>query len=422
MNQPGRRVVQSPTSDLGTATWMPAFDGLRAIAATLVLLHHASFVTGFSFTNALGPVFERADSGVQVFFLISAFLLYFPLVTRRVSGEPDEALVSFWLRRVVRIYPAYWVALAGISIFFGLSFASGREILSLSSLTQIYSLQFFNKGISQSWSLATELGFYLFLPFWAFFAKKLWSTTSVLVGVRRELVGLACLVLISYTVRLMSYSGIIFNRRLVGYWTIANLDLFASGMALAILAAVGPQLWGAGRRGVNARFSAGLMWIASRTWLCFVIAAAFYLVASEFASLPVGFEGFSTRDELVRQFLYWGFGFFLVLPVAIGRPGGALKSILSCRPLVFFGSVSYGVYLWHQAILGKLVPPPDVFQASNWFWQTTSAGSGRLGFVPVVFFALIGAGLVGWLSSTLVEEPLRQWASRKTRSWRQRLK
>jgi peptidoglycan/LPS O-acetylase OafA/YrhL len=55
-----------------------AFDGLRAIAATLVIAYHVSLVEGLSRIGLLAPLASELKGGVTVFFVISGFLLYLP--------------------------------------------------------------------------------------------------------------------------------------------------------------------------------------------------------------------------------------------------------------------------------------------------------------------------------------------------------
>src|SRR5438128_10843360 len=69
----------------------PCFDGLRAIAASAVLLTHVAFVSRLNKMNPLGPYFARMDIGVSVFFLISGFLLYRPFVVAQLEGRPSPA-------------------------------------------------------------------------------------------------------------------------------------------------------------------------------------------------------------------------------------------------------------------------------------------------------------------------------------------
>ena len=91
----------------------PAFDGLRAIAAVTVVVVHVSFVSGLTPRNphAVGMYTARLEIGVSVFFLISGFLLYRPFVVAHLAGAPRPRTGAFWLRRLLRIVPAYWLVL-----------------------------------------------------------------------------------------------------------------------------------------------------------------------------------------------------------------------------------------------------------------------------------------------------------------------
>ena len=101
------------------ATTFPCFDGLRAVAAISVVLHHVSYPTGKMFKGYFAPFFTHLDIGVAVFFLISGFLLYRPFVAAAFEGRPGPSVRRFFRRRLLRIFPAYWLALIGIIIFFG---------------------------------------------------------------------------------------------------------------------------------------------------------------------------------------------------------------------------------------------------------------------------------------------------------------
>ena len=91
----------------------PAFDGLRAIAAVTVVAVHVGFVSGLTPKNpsGVGMYTARLEIGVSVFFLISGFLLYRPFVVAHLAGAPKPRTGAFWLRRLLRIVPAYWLVL-----------------------------------------------------------------------------------------------------------------------------------------------------------------------------------------------------------------------------------------------------------------------------------------------------------------------
>src|SRR5262245_48380037 len=98
----------------------PLVDGLRAVAATMVLVSHTSFLSGFNGRGEIGRVFARFDMGVALFFIISGFLLYRPFVSARLDGRAAPRVLRYARRRVLRIVPAYWLALTVLAIWPGL--------------------------------------------------------------------------------------------------------------------------------------------------------------------------------------------------------------------------------------------------------------------------------------------------------------
>src|SRR5919202_3435807 len=96
----------------------PLFDSLRAIAALSVFAAHAYLVLeGFGAANPLRDVLVRLDVGVTIFFVISGFLLYRPFVRARLRSEDAPAARAYGWRRLLRIGPAYWVALTVVAIW-----------------------------------------------------------------------------------------------------------------------------------------------------------------------------------------------------------------------------------------------------------------------------------------------------------------
>ena len=85
--------------------WFDGLDGLRALAAALIVVHHAGFSSGLTFRNDfLGQFFSRMDIGVSIFFVLSGFLLYRPYVEKQFDEKTVDDTKSFWLKRLVRIY------------------------------------------------------------------------------------------------------------------------------------------------------------------------------------------------------------------------------------------------------------------------------------------------------------------------------
>ena len=95
-------------------------DALRAIAALGVLVSHAAYFSGAAEDAWYGILVANGATGVTVFFVLSGFLLYRPFLASEIDGAPRVRLIDFGRRRVLRIVPAYWVALTILAIYPGL--------------------------------------------------------------------------------------------------------------------------------------------------------------------------------------------------------------------------------------------------------------------------------------------------------------
>ena len=108
----------------GRARWSRRGSRRRSGLATLsVFFFHALWRTPA--LEPLRPVLGHADIGVEVFFILSGFLVTRPLVAHAVRGAaPGAASIDFWRRRFARIWPAYLVALVG-SVLIGVGTIDG---------------------------------------------------------------------------------------------------------------------------------------------------------------------------------------------------------------------------------------------------------------------------------------------------------
>lgn len=345
--EPGERVEAA--AHRGAATgFFPGFDGLRAIAALMVLATHVwlassadkPLATSDSF---FAPFFAQLDIGVPVFFVISGFLLYRPFVAARFGDRTMQSPGGFWKRRVLRIFPAYWVCLIVVSAFMydgPLPIDSVKSFLTHFFLLQIYTEDRVVGGpVQQSWTLAVELAFYAFLPFYAYWIRKVRTTRISALTV--ELVGIAGLYLVSVGYRLALLAADLTPSEFSHYrlFLPGFLDQLAMGMGLAVLSA-----WLAGRRSTVTAPS----WFAGASWAA---ALACFVVVSKGLGLPLGPTDPRTGSEFLLEQLFRGlFALFLVLPaVFLARRHGIIHRFLSARVMVFLGLVSYGIYLWHEA-------------------------------------------------------------------------
>ncbi len=108
--------VAAPAPEIATApTRLDTLDGYRAIAALGVLVYHTAGWVGFMSPQEPGAhlIDNLGNFGVAVFFVISGFLLFRPFVLASLTGTSPPETAPFYIRRALRIYPAYWLALIG---------------------------------------------------------------------------------------------------------------------------------------------------------------------------------------------------------------------------------------------------------------------------------------------------------------------
>jgi peptidoglycan/LPS O-acetylase OafA/YrhL len=372
------------------ATTFPCFDGLRAIAAISVLLHHASFGTGQMFVGHFPAYLTHLDVGVAVFFLISGFLLYRPFVAAALEGRPGPAVRRFFTRRLLRIYPAYWLALVGTIVFFGLKVPVHGAVsyIEYFSLFQIYdNFARASGGISQAWTLSVELSFYAFLPLYAALMHRIHGAREPRSRLRIEAAGLVALYALS-----LAFRAVVFARHggrihdLGIYWLPANLDYFALGMGLALASA-----WLAQQGGAVPMVIEELVTYPALSWL---LAVACFVTMAKGLHLPVGLVRVDGAKAFARQFLYGATAFFLLLPAVFGpQDRGLVRRFLRWPPVVYLGLISYGIYLWHQGWIEK---------AESWQGRPVFHSS----FPAVVTVAFAWTLVTASLSWFLVERPL----------------
>ncbi len=307
---------------------------------------HATFVAGFTTRSGLGRYSARMEIGVDVFFVISGFLLYRPFALAHFGGRTIPSAKGFWVRRLKRIVPAYWVAF--LLITFGLhaeSYKHGWGSLAIYlGFAQIYFPSHVVSGLTQAWSLCVEMSFYLVLPLWALLMGGKRRTLQV--QLRTELLGLVGLVAFGFAFRIVAAEWNGLAAQGMPSWLPAYFDLFSLGMLLAVVSS-----WLA----VQDRRPAAL-WHPALPWVSWALAALVFVAVSNIGHPLIPLTSSPIGLSLVRQTLYGLFGFFVVVPAVFGPQGsGLIRKSLQLRPIVLIGVVSYGVYLWHEAWIQMFV-------------------------------------------------------------------
>jgi peptidoglycan/LPS O-acetylase OafA/YrhL len=142
---------------------IPSLDGLRAVSVALVILAHARGTRGFPAWIPYS-VAERGVVGVQIFFVISGFLIT-TLLTEELAATGAISLSLFYARRTLRIFPPFYLFLATIAVggWMGFFDVPLRSFLAAATFTMNY----ISNGVwitGHTWSLAVEEQFYLVWP------------------------------------------------------------------------------------------------------------------------------------------------------------------------------------------------------------------------------------------------------------------
>jgi peptidoglycan/LPS O-acetylase OafA/YrhL len=355
-------------------------EGMRACAAMGVVVTHVAFQTGHS-SGVAGRLFGRFDLAVAVFFALSGFLLWrgHAAAARDLGSRPRT---GHYLRsRVVRIMPAYVVAVIVIlTLLPDADHASRTVWLANLTLTQIYVPLTLTGGLTQMWSLSVEVSFYLALPVLALLARRL--------PVRARAWAIAALAALSLAWGWVPLHG--------GYginplnWPPAFFSWFAAGMLLAE--------WAYSGVGLPVRLAqkkAGRVLMA-------VIAVSAYLVAASPLAGPEGLVPGTATQFAVKTAMGSLVAFALVAPLVLDRPDTPHR-VLGTTGMVTLGRWSYGLFIWHLAALATVFPVLGTFPFT--------------GRMPLV---LVSTLIFGWaiaaVSYGLVESPcreaLRRWERR----------
>ncbi len=342
--------------------YRPDIDGLRAVAVLAVVLYHA-------FPTALPGGFV----GVDIFFVISGFLITGIIADGLAAGRFSFA--HFYVRRVLRIFPALALVLAAVLAYGAIVLLPserallGRDVAGgagfVANLVFWFDVGYFDrdaatKPLLHLWSLGVEEQFYIVWPL------ALWALHRTL-GLR--LWPLAALAAASFA---------------------ANLALTATDAAAAFYApvtrfwelALGALLALAYRAGRPAIHEPVRRDSASFAGLALILLSVALVQAGE------GFPGWRALLPTLGA----------TLLIAAGPEALVNRRLLSLRPMVAAGLISYPLYLWHWPLLS--------------YAHIVLLGQAPK---PLLVVALLAASFaLAWLTWRLIEKPLRfgRWRNR----------
>jgi len=408
--------VTSHVDARGGAPRAFGLDVVRVLAALGVLVTHVAFATGVvnpqRWSSPLRHLLPRLDVGVSIFFVLSGLLVTRPFIRRFLAGAHQGPVGLYARRRLSRIYPLYWVILAVVLLTATSVRPSWPQIVADVLLVHPYNPSWAIGPITQSWSLATELAFYAFVPLW-FWLCRAWCDYRRVEDTGRRtrflVAGLIGWVLVAMAWRVgvvvltdryvLGTPGAVDTRGALLTWLPNHLDTFAVGAAMA--------LWLESGRAV-----------ALGLWTrigCYLVAAAALWTASNALGLPPVYTGFDGPQTLGRHALFVLCAAVLVLPSAavlgarrdVGRSHAGVSGTAGTAGAADAGGrtpewamrvataaafASYGIYLWHQWV------------TDQWF-ERRGLPDFQAAFLPAVVVVAVGSTVLAAITYWSVERP-----------------
>jgi len=386
-----------------------AVDGLRALAALGVVIYHAIQLDPRAFKINLAQWWwypYAGQTGVDLFFVLSGFLLFLPFARALLDSRPLPDTRRFFTRRAQRILPAYIACMAIMVAVQWSQYGNATGALDVGAhLLFIHDMiPPFNNAINGVfWTLALEGQFYLMLPVLAaVFAKAMRSSRSP-----RRLFALllafiaATLVLREAGAALAGLLPALQGKRQMGVEVLTMLlvgvqgkyfELFGLGMVCSLVYILlrERRMWPA-----RATVALGSVLFALSLIALFIICQLFGLSVLHPVTGYTSLRGDDVVDVLTPLLLGLAYA-ALLLGVLLG--GRIIRAPFELGSLCFLGIISYSIYLWHAPAIWAMLP----FTASLHMWQRVVVGL-----------------ILAYLSYTLVEKPfLRRRQSQRAQATR----
>ena len=370
-----------PIGVASATTYLPELEGLRGVAMLLVLIFHTDTLLRLLrpagaaewVSPAAALVRNGGDLGVDLFFVLSGFLLTLPFV-RAASAPKTPSIRRYLERRVLRILPLYYLVVVVATLY--------HTTQPADLLRGVPYLAFMNAvpGLTDPllpfsgvwWSLATEAEFYIVL--------------AIAVSLCRTAAGrmLAIAGLVAWTAGYAAWLSGGFRLATSGQWTLGfslfgRAPFFLAGWAVALLFV---RYGRVGRRQRSLAADLGVVCVAAA--LAFV---AQWVVSFGSMTQTAPWHGYHVLEAALCAGLLW---FLVATPTHFQR-------LLTSWPPVKLGVLSYSMYVWHPAVMGfvLLTASRAGLSLSGWTWGTVLTVAG----------AWIGCIAVSALTYRAVERP-----------------
>ncbi|MGI0491579.1 acyltransferase family protein [Alkalinema pantanalense CENA528] len=344
-----------------------SLDGIRCFCILAVLWHHSQ-------PSNMPLLLTRGFLGVDLFFVLSGFLIV-TLLLREKSKTGKISLRKFYVRRSLRTFPGYYGLLLCLGLVYGFWQSTSSGSASFFAALPWYVTYLSNwsliqaNGLGSMWSLAAEEQFYLIWPAIEKYCKRVWVYVS-----------LGLMLVINQCINFGLFDPLF--AKLYGQPEAPHLEILDStfmpiclGIVLAHLLHR-PQSFSLLFQGLGRR-SAPLVFFS----LLFIL---LYAAPSDISGWP---------RLLIQIVMTLGLGSLVV------REDHCFKSVLSYKPIVHIGQISYGIYLYHLWIFSIVAAVLQAVQSRF-----------LIPFLPPLFLvgSLVTIG-VAELSYRFYETPFLQW-------------
>ena len=303
---------------------MPALDGVRAIAILIVMVYHLEWLI-----PELHPYVKGGFLGVDVFFVLSGFLITSILLSEK-EKTGGVSLLNFYIRRCLRLIPAFWLFLIGIYVFGSFLLPQFQSGLVYGRNDFLYAITYtmnwfsatntgFDSNLNHSWSLAIEEQFYIIwslILFTAFSGK--WKNKHILLLT----LGLIAVLCLSRVIRASAGT----DWRVLYYSTDTRIDSLLMGCSASML-----FVWKILPTDVINRAWFRLLLLGS------IIGSFVVLFAFSHESIGLYIVGLPVFTIAIAIMLFW----------LVSSENTVVHRLLSNNVLRWIGNISYSLYLWH---------------------------------------------------------------------------
>jgi peptidoglycan/LPS O-acetylase OafA/YrhL len=351
--------------DVDQNTTIPVLDGVRAFACLSVIAYHIfrfTLISGVWSPNSIGNLTSSlvlaGYTGVTLFFILSGFLLFMPYIRSLLFDDPWPSMRRFYLRRVFRILPGYYVSLVILILLTQRQYlqpAYWKQLALFLTLLMDSNAHTYQAINGPYWTLAVEWQFYMILPFFALLLRwivqkgtfrwrlyKLWGCVAALAvwGLATRYWGRSWQINPHQPALL---PPVVHNVAMFFLYGQSGkfMEDFAVGMFVSTLYVIWKVL-------PEHRF---VRWLLGHSWLVWGIGVCWLFLASVWPAFPnhaflSPFIG--AHNWLCEISFAIGYG---ICMTAILFGQSELQRMWAWLPLRRIGALSYGMYIWHLPLI-----------------------------------------------------------------------